>query len=157
MVNTSPFFSVVVVADKVIVVVYVSHLLFPTVAVIVLAGATYPATTLNLARQAYAQLVRQHPPLAWALIKELGRRLQSAHQTILSLAAAGEKQGDAVRITIPLKRQDIADMTGTTVETAIRVMSKLRRLGLVDSEGRLIRILKAHQLVLFTDGQLQLH
>ena len=144
----------------------------------VLVGATYPATaqamgpttTLSLVRQAYVQLVREHPALAWSLIEELGRRLQSAHQTILSLAvekverriarlllrlaaAAGEKQGDAVRITVPLKRQDIADMTGTTVETAIRVMSKLRRLGLVDSDEGLIRILQAHQLVLLADGR----
>jgi CRP/FNR family transcriptional regulator len=30
-------------------------------------------------------------------------------------------------IEMPLTRQDVADMTGTTVETAIRVMSKFRR------------------------------
>jgi CRP/FNR family transcriptional regulator len=34
-------------------------------------------------------------------------------------------------IEMPLTRQDVADMTGTTVETAIRVMSKLRRAGLI--------------------------
>ena len=144
----------------------------------VLAGGTYPATaqamepttTLSLARQAYVQLVQEHPALAWSLIEELGRRLQSAHESMRSLAvekveqrvarillrmaaAAGEKQGDTVLITVPLTRQDIADMAGTTVETAIRVMSKLRRLGLVASEGGLIRLLHAHQLVLLADGR----
>jgi hypothetical protein len=44
-------------------------------------------------------------------------------------------------------------MAGSTVETAIRVMSKLRRLGLVASEGGQIRILRAHQLVLLADGR----
>jgi CRP-like cAMP-binding protein len=144
----------------------------------VLAGGTYPATaqamaptrTLSLARKAYVQLVQEHPSLVWSLIEELGRRLQGAHESIRSLAvekveqriarvllrmaaAAGEKQGDTVLITVSLPRQDIADMAGTTVETAIRVMSKLRRLGLVASEGRLIRLLHAHQLVLLADGR----
>jgi CRP/FNR family transcriptional regulator len=144
----------------------------------VLAGGTYPATaqamaptrTLGLARKAYVQLVQEHPALAWSLIEELGRRLQGAHESIRSLAvekveqriarillrmaaAAGEKQGDTVLITVSVTRQDIADMAGTTVETAIRVMSKLRRLGLVVSEGGLIRLLRAHQLVLLADGR----
>jgi CRP/FNR family transcriptional regulator len=144
----------------------------------VLAGGIYPATaqamelttTLSLARQAYVELLRQHPKLTWSLVEELGRRLQAAHETVRSLAvdkverriarlllrltaAAGEKQGDAVQLSIPLTRQEIADMTGTTVETAIRTMSKLRRLGLVDSEQGLIHILRAHRLVLFADGR----
>jgi CRP-like cAMP-binding protein len=144
----------------------------------VLKGGLYPATaqameattTLSLARQDYAQLVQNNPTLAWSLIEELGRRLQSAHETIRSLAvekveqriarlllrlaaAAGEKRGDAVVINVRVTRQEIADMVGTTVETAIRVMSKLRRLGLVDSKRGLIRILRAHQLVLLADGR----
>jgi len=144
----------------------------------VLAGGTYPATaqamepttTLSLARRTYVGLVQEHPALAWSLIEELGRRLQSAHESIRSLAvekveqriarillrmaaAAGEKQGDTVLINVSLTRQDVADMAGTTVETAIRVMSRLRRLGLVASEGGQIRILRAHQLVLLADGR----
>lgn len=144
----------------------------------VLAGGTYPATaqalepvtTLSLARQTYIRLVQEQPALAWSLIEELGRRLQSAHEAIRSLAvekveqriarlllrlaaASGEKQEDGVYITVPLTRREIADMTGTTVETAIRVMSKLRRLGLVDSEQGQIRILRPHQLVLLADGR----
>jgi len=144
----------------------------------VLAGGAYPASaqameptkTLSLSRQQYVALVQQHPTLSWSLIEELGRRLQNAHESIRSLAvekveqriarillrlaaATGEKQENTVLITISLTRQEIADMAGTTVETAIRVMSKLRRLGLVDGEGGLIRILRAHQLVLFADGR----
>jgi len=144
----------------------------------VLAGGTYPATaqameptrTLSLARQAYVQLLQEHPSLAWSLIEELGRRIQAAHETIRSLAvekverriarlllrlaaAAGERRGDILELSVPLTRQEIADMTGTAVETAIRAMSKLRRLGLVDSKHGLIRILRAHQLVLFADGR----
>ncbi len=144
----------------------------------VLIGGSYPATaqalepvvTLNLHRQAYVQLVREHPPLAWALIEELGRRLQHAHETIRSLAververrvarvllrmaaASGERLEEegippgAVRITVPLSRQDIADMAGTVVETAIRTMSRFQKQGWIETQGRYVILLRPHQLV----------
>ena len=139
----------------------------------VLAGEMYPATaqalepavTLSLRRDAYAALVRRHPDLAWALIEELGRRLQQAHEKIRSLAVekverrvarlllrmantAGERlEGGAVRITVPLSRQDIADMAGTVVETAIRTMSKFQKQGWIETREGYIVLLRPHDLV----------
>jgi CRP-like cAMP-binding protein len=143
----------------------------------VLVGETYPATaqaleaatTLSLRRDEYADLVRAHPDLAWALIAELGRRLQRAHETIRSLAVekverrvarvllrmantAGERLEDpgvpgAVRITVPLSRQDIADMAGTVLETAIRAMSKFQKQGWIETRQGHIVLLQPHRLV----------
>jgi CRP-like cAMP-binding protein len=143
----------------------------------VLVGDTYPATaqvlepavTLSLRRDEYVALVRSHPELAWALIAELGRRLQRAHETIRSMAVekverrvarvllrmantAGERLEDAgapgaVRITIPLSRQDVADMAGTVIETAIRTMSKFHRQGFIDTQEGHIILLQPHRLV----------
>ena len=139
----------------------------------VLVGDTYPATaqaleptvTLNLRRAEYVDLVREHPDLAWALIAELGRRLQRAHETIRSLAvekverrvarvllrmasASGERlEGGAVRITVPLSRQDIADMAGTVLETAIRTLSKFQKQGLVKTTAGRLVLLQPHKLV----------
>jgi CRP-like cAMP-binding protein len=139
----------------------------------VLTGDLYPATaqalgssvTANLRRAEFVELVRAYPDLAWAVIAELGRRLQRAHETIRSLAvekverrvarvllrmasASGERlEGGAVRITVALTRQDIADMAGTVVETAIRTTSKFQRQGFLETrEGRII-LLQPHQLV----------
>lgn len=143
----------------------------------VLVGNTYPATaqalepavTYSLHRDVYADLVRSHPDLAWALIAELGRRLQRAHETIRSLAVekverrvarvllrmantAGERLEEAgtpgaVRITVPLSRQDIADMAGTVIETAIRTLSKFQRQGLLETREGHIVLLNPHELV----------
>jgi CRP-like cAMP-binding protein len=139
----------------------------------VLSGEVYPATaqvlepavTLSLRREAYAALVRSHPDLAWALIEELGRRLQQAHERIRSLAVekverrvarlllrmantAGERMpGGAVRITVPLTRQDIADMAGTVVETAIRTMSKFQKEGWIETQEGHIVLRQPHALV----------
>ncbi|MCL7454494.1 MAG: Crp/Fnr family transcriptional regulator [Anaerolineae bacterium] len=129
------------------------------------AQALEPAITLSLRRDAYAELVRTHPELAWALIVELGRRLQTAHEKLRSFAVekverrvarvllrmantAGERlENGSVRITVPLSRQDIADMAGTVVETAIRTMSKFQKQGLIESRGGYIVLLQPHQLV----------
>lgn len=143
----------------------------------VLVGEAYPATaqaltpavTLSLRRDEYVKLVRSHPDLAWALIEELGRRLLRAHETIRSLAVekverriarvllrlastTGERlEGGAVRITLSLSRQEIADMAGTVIETAIRTLSKFQKQGLVETREGHIILLKPHQLVVIAE------
>jgi CRP-like cAMP-binding protein len=139
----------------------------------VLVGEVYPATaqalesasTLSIRRDEYIEMVRRKPELAWALIQELGRRLQGAHEAIRSLAVekverrvarvvlrmantAGERLDDGtVRISVPLSRQDIADMAGTVIETAIRALSKFQKQGLIETREGYIVLLQPHQLV----------
>lgn len=139
----------------------------------VLVGETYPATAqalepsriFGIRRDDYIALVRENPELAWALIQELGHRLQRAHETIRSLAVekverrvarvvlrmantAGERLEDgSVRISVPLSRQDIADMAGTVIETAIRTLSKFQKQGLIETRDGHIILLQAHRLV----------
>jgi CRP-like cAMP-binding protein len=143
----------------------------------VLTGEVYPATaqameptiTLSLHRDIYAGLVHTHPELAWALVVELGHRLQRAHDTIRSMAvekverrvarvllrmasASGQRlEGGAVRITVALSRQDIADMAGTVVETAIRTLSKFQKQGLIETTEGHVVLLQPHQLVAIAD------
>jgi CRP-like cAMP-binding protein len=59
-----------------------------------------------------------------------------------ALVRIAEREGVRTRdrLTLPfqLTRQSLADMTGTTVETAIRVLGRWQREGLLDEEdGRL--------------------
>jgi CRP-like cAMP-binding protein len=133
------------------------------------AQALEPTVTLSLRKDSYVDLVRSHPELAWALISELGKRLQRAHEMIRSMAVekverrvarvllrmastAGERLDDAaapgaVRINLSLSRQDIADMAGTVIETAIRTLSKFQRQGYIETKGGQLILLKPHQLV----------
>lgn len=139
----------------------------------VLMGDAYPATAqaleatviASLRRADYVGWIRSRPDLAWALIQELGRRLQRAHEAVRSLAVekverrvarvllrmastAGKRlEGGAVLITLPLSRQDIGDMAGTVIETAIRSMSRFQKQGFIETrEGRIV-LLQPHQLV----------
>lgn len=141
--------------------------------VAVLVGDTYPATaqalepvvTLALRRASYVELIRTHPDLALALITELGRRLERAHEAMRSLAVekverriarvllrmasvGGERrEGGAVVIALPLSRQDIADMSGTVQETAIRTLSRFQKQGLIETRDGRIVLLQPHKLV----------
>ncbi len=119
-------------------------------------GMGYPGTAqaieecnlLVIARNDCLTLVNRYPVFALAVINDLGTRLRGSAEQIRSLAVerveqriarvllklaetAGSDAPEGRVIEMPLTRQDVADMTGTTVETAIRVMSKLRRNGLI--------------------------
>ncbi|MGH9399441.1 MAG: helix-turn-helix domain-containing protein [Thermoanaerobaculia bacterium] len=57
----------------------------------------------------------------------------------------GQTRPEGVFVPLHLSRQDIADLVGTTIETAIRVMSRWQKEGLVETEknGFLLRDLAA--------------
>ena len=61
--------------------------------------------------------------------------------TLVKLAdRLGLRECEATLIEMPLSRQDLADMTGATVETVSRVMGEFRRSGLVESGRRWIAV-----------------
>jgi CRP/FNR family transcriptional regulator len=115
-------------------------------------GGGYPGTAqaieecslLVIGRNDCLTLVSRFPVFALTVINDMGTRLRSSAEQIRSLAVerveqriartllklgqtAGADTPEGRVIELPLTRQDVADMTGTTVETAIRVMSKFRR------------------------------
>ncbi len=139
--------------------------------------ATHPATavamtaltTLSIERGPYLHLIRQYPDIALRIIDLLGQRLQAAMKMralavervdvrlaniLLKLCdKAGEPIGAGTRINLPLSRQDLADMAGTTIETAIRVMSRFRKEGLVHTEsGGYIVVLDRDRLQRLSEG-----
>lgn len=53
----------------------------------------------------------------------------------------GYRDGKEMHIDVPLTRQDVAEMAGTTVESCIRVMSSWQKQGLIRTERQHITIL----------------
>ncbi|MCZ7658346.1 MAG: Crp/Fnr family transcriptional regulator [Xanthobacteraceae bacterium] len=119
--------------------------------------ATYPATatavvdSLALAwpSAAWAPLVAAYPPLAVNALQTMGARLQEAQtrlreisteeverriaHAVLRLAAeSGRETADGLLIDFPLSRQDLAEMTGTTLHTVSRIVSAWEHRGLVE-------------------------
>lgn len=111
----------------------------------------------------FAGMLREYPGVALDSLEMVASRLRDAQATIEQLSAypvehrvlqvllqlankIGVERDGAILIDVPLSRQDLADMTGTTVESASRVMSDLRRDGLIASGRRWISILERDAL-----------
>jgi CRP/FNR family transcriptional regulator len=121
------------------------------------AVAMEPCTILMLPRRDYFELLDRNPEFARAIIRELtkivisltrkleemrGQRIEVriAHLFLGLAERMGRPgKGGAVEIPIALSRQEVADLVGTTVETAIRVLSRWGREGvLVTGEKRFL-------------------
>lgn len=136
----------------------------PVRAVAVYHGMPYPAsavamepvTILRLPRHEFFQLLEREPAIARALLRELtrlnialvrkleeirGLRVETRIASLfVSLAERlGRETPDGIEVPLRLSRQEIAAMVGTTVETAIRIMSQWGRDGLITTgDGRFV-------------------
>lgn len=127
------------------------------------AQALIPSQVLRIAGPDFHEIMSQYPDVSDQVIRELATRLIEAHETMKHLAVERveqriahvllkltrhEVEGRAGPLTIdlPLTRQDIAEMVGTTVETTIRVFSKWRRAGIVGSRDGKVVILDPERL-----------
>ncbi len=127
------------------------------------AMAMEPGLLLRLARPHYQALLRRVPALAFQIIERLADRLQQAHQAMRGLAIeraearvarllfkladkVGVRAAGGIRLGLQLTRQEIADMVGCTLETAIRILSRWQKEGLIRTEEGVITILNRHEL-----------
>lgn len=105
------------------------------------AAAIEPCTCLLIPRQAFFQLLEQHPTLVRGLLGSLSLRLVELTTRLAELTGGrvearfarlflkladqlGRPGRGGTFIPLPLSRQELADMTGTTIETSIRIMSR---------------------------------
>lgn len=134
------------------------------------AQAMEPSAILKLSRKDFFYFFGRHPFVATEMIMELGRQLREAHNTIKSLAVdrveqrlaniliklaekLGAPEGGGTLLNLSLTRQDLADMAGTTVETAIRVMSRFTKTRIIKPVDGKILILKPKALQKISEGK----
>lgn len=58
----------------------------------------------------------------------------------------GEREGDAMVLNLDLTREEIAHLAGTVYESVIRMLTRLKKEGVLELDGRKIRILNEDQL-----------
>lgn len=141
-----------------------------------LTGDTYPASAqaqtdvelLSLSGEDFYEIVHRYPEVALTVIRVLARRLHDAHEQMRQLVAerverrlarmllkltdqVGVAVDEGVRINMPITRQDLADMTGTTLETVSRTISRWRREGIVKAGREEIIVTHPHRLVLVAE------
>lgn len=131
----------------------------------------YPATAtavedsvvLSWPAPKWAKLTSQFPVLAANTLKTVGGRLQEAQNRVVEMSTeqveqrvahallrladqSGRKSDHGIAIDFPISRQDIAEMTGTTIFTVSRTLSQWEQRGLIDSSRQRIVLCKPDTL-----------
>jgi len=137
--------------------------------VAVFEGKPYPASAqvvadtkiLGIKKKDFLSFLSTRPRVALSIINILGGRLRDAQGRLKDLAGERVEQRLARTLlmlysklgpTLPFTRQEIADMAGTTTETAIRVTSQLKDRGIIRSIRGKIIILDETKLRLLSEG-----
>lgn len=107
---------------------------------------------LQISAPNFEKILNRHPDVTMKVLKAVGQRLEESREIIKQLSLytveqriasalvrlahkLGEQKQESLLIQLPFSRQDLAAMTGTTVETVSRVMSRFSGEGLI-STGR---------------------
>ena len=112
---------------------------------------------LKIPTKAFADLYNSNSVLRDTLLRSLAPRLRHAHEMMARMSSGkieqrlaavililvgsyGEKSQKGIELTVPLTRQDLSEMAGTTVETTIRVMSKWQKSKVLTTENQWITV-----------------
>ena len=137
----------------------------------------YPATAvaavdsvvLSWPSTAWQRLSARFPSLAAQTLRTVGQRLQDtqtrvmemsgeqveqriAHALLRLVRQAGRKVDNGIEIDFPISRQDIAEMTGTTLHTVSRTLSGWEQQGLIEGGRQRIVLRDAHRLFALAEG-----
>jgi len=121
------------------------------------------ACVLVITPEDFQAILLQHPPVALNVLEVVSRRLDESQERVKQLSAdpaerrvahallklgvtLGEEHQGECLIQVPVSRQDLAAMTGTTPETVSRILSQFRRQGMVRSGRQWIAITDLRRL-----------
>ncbi len=125
------------------------------------AQAAAETRVLGIRRSDFLSFLSGRPEVVLKIVSVLGGRLRDAQGRLRDLAGERVEQRLARILfmlsaklgpTLPFTRQEIADMAGTTIETAIRVMGQLRDRGIVSSARGQTIVLDKTKLRLLNEG-----
>jgi CRP-like cAMP-binding protein len=118
---------------------------------------------------AWSGIIERYPSFAVNTMQTMGARLQEAQariremstevverrvgHTVLRLASqSGLKEAAGIRIDFPISKQDLAEMTGTTLHTVSRILTAWEDAGIVDGGRQKLLVKDPHRLLLIADG-----
>jgi len=132
---------------------------------------TYPATalaasevlTLSWSTPLWNTFVSEYPGFATETYKTIGARVNEMNTRIVEMSTqhveqriarallrlvrqSGRRTPEGIEISFPITRQDVAEMSGTTLHTVSRLLSAWERDGLVGSKRKMIVVRDPHRL-----------
>lgn len=117
----------------------------------------------------WPQFAADFPDFGTSTYRTVGSRLQDAHTRVVEMATeqveqrvarallrlaetSGRKVEDGVQIDFPISRQDIAEMTGTTLHTVSRLLTAWGLKGLVRSGRQKVTVVEPRGLLQLAEG-----
>jgi CRP-like cAMP-binding protein len=111
----------------------------------------------------WPRLVEKFPALAANTLQSVGSRLQETHTRVIEMSTqqverriahallrlakqSGRKLEHGIEIDFPISRQDIAQMTGTTLHTVSRTLSGWEQRGWIEGGRQRIVLREPHKL-----------
>jgi CRP-like cAMP-binding protein len=110
---------------------------------------TYPRMALNALRllaERYQELQERYRELATERVE---RRV--ARAVLRLLRQTGRKVDEGILIDFPLSREDLAELTGTTLYTVSRILSGWEKQGLIETGRQRLLVRIPHQLVVIAE------
>lgn len=124
---------------------------------------------LKVRKTAFTPIYESNQVIKDSLVRRTGNRLRQAYDMIAYLSGGkveqrvaavllliaqsfGRDESDGTYLDVPLTRQEIAELAGTTVESAIRVMSRWQKAGWVSTKSQTICILEIDELFKLVRG-----
>ena len=143
-----------------------------------LGRTTYPANAIAAVdcvvlawpSQLWPTFATSFPSFSANTYKVVGSRLQDAHTRVIEMSTeqveqrvahallklikqSGKKTEEGILIDFPLSRQDVAEMTGTTLHTVSRLLSAWEDQGLVKSGRQRVIVVEPHRLLVIAEGR----
>jgi CRP-like cAMP-binding protein len=133
------------------------------------ATAVLESVALFWPMSSWSEIVAVHQGFAVNAMQVIGERLQEAHarigeistesverrvgHAVLRLARqSGYSEENGIRIDFPISKQDIAEMTGTTLHSVSRILTAWEGAGIVSSGRQKLLVKDPHRLLLIADG-----
>lgn len=139
---------------------------------------TYPAdavaavdcVVLAWPNSVWPELQSRFPVFGASAYETIGARLQDTQSRVMEMSTrqveqriagavmrlvqqSGRKTDDGVEIDFPISRQDIAEMTGSTLHTVSRLMSAWEEEGIVRSGRQKVTVTDPHALILVAENR----
>ena len=136
-----------------------------------LSGDRYSASAVALEdtqicfipKELFVNMLKLDPGLAFEMMKLLSDELHKAEiklthlaqkpirerlaETLLFIKETYGFEEDGITLNVCLSREEIANLVGTATESAIRLLSEFKKDGMVELDGKKIKILSQKQLI----------
>lgn len=144
-----------------------------------LGRTTYPATAVTAAEslilswptRLWDDFVTTYDGFATETYQTVGKRIGEMNDRIVEMATqhveqrvaaallrlinqTGRKTDSGIEIDFPITRQDISQMTGTTLHTVSRLLSRWQKEGIVESRRKHILVYRPHALVALNEASI---